>query len=42
MKNKQILAIQNKIKKGCKNPGKAKQKIRQIESNINLSKWLAQ
>lgn len=40
--NRQILAIQNKIKKGCKNKEKAKLKIREIELNINKSKWLAQ
>jgi len=39
----QILAITNKIKKGkVKNKDKAKGKIREINSRIELDKWLAQ
>lgn len=39
---KQILAIRNKIRKGVKNPGPAKGKIRDIEKKVNIQKWLAQ
>lgn len=38
----QILAITTRIRKGVKNPGKAKAKISQIKQRQATAAWLAQ